>query len=251
VRPLLAALVAALVVPAASQAKGVSEVALCGPDECRDAGAAAVRTGPLDTTRSGLAPAPGPYYELRLSFEHGGHSQGMYYEPRSGLASYSEDFGTTAWAPLAPPLAAAVKETAKRLTPFPAPEITAVYVGDRRVAGDPSTYLRLFGIKGPFLVPAAAAKFDWIRFESPDANPWTQNVFGFYPENGVLLTGHTYVKLPPPVAADIAAARPLRDRPDGGMRIPWLAIGTAVAGVVLLLGRGLRRASSREVAPVH
>jgi len=248
VKPLLTALLLAFLIPSAAQAKGVGQVAVCGADACRDAGVAGGE--PFDLSRRGVAPAPGPYYELRLSFGHGAQSRGIYYEPRSGLAAYSEEHGSTGWVRLAQPFAAAVKEAAKDVEPLPAPRLTAVYVGDRRVAGDPSTYLKLFGVHGPFVVPAAAG-FDWIRFESPDANPWTENALAFYPRNGVLLNGSRYVKLPPALAADIAAARPLDRGQDGGFRIPWIAVGTALAGALVLLGLGVRRTSAREVAPVH
>ena len=251
-RRLLVALAVALLVPATAQAKGVSSVALCGPEGCKDAGiTTGPREEPLDMTRSGLAPAPGPYYEFRLSFEHGGQSRGMFYEPRSGLVSYSESFGSTAWAPLARRLATAVKEAAKQVEPFPSPPLTAVYVGDRRVTGDPETYLALFAVKGLFVVPTAAAAFEWIHFESPTSNPWTQTTFAFFPQDGVILTGSRYVKLPPAIAADIAAARPLAERPDGGTRLPWIALATAAAGLLILVLLALRRASAREVAPVH
>jgi hypothetical protein len=252
VRTLVAALAVVLLVPAAAQAKGLSRVKVCGPDECRDAGVVPFGAEePIDTSQSGLAPAPGPYYELRLSFEHGGQSQGIFYEPRSGLASYAEDFGTTVWASLAPPFAGAVKHAARNIEAFPAPRLSAVYVGDRRVAGDPSTYLALFEAKGPFVVPDARAGFEWIRFESTDANPWTQTPLAFYPQDGVLLTGPRYVKLEAGLAADIAHARPLGGGAGGGTTTPWIALGTAVTGLLILLLIGLRRTPSREVAPVH
>jgi hypothetical protein len=59
----------------------------------------------------------------------------------------------------------------------------------------------------------------------------------------------TYVRLPDGIAADIDAARPLGG--GGGTTIPWIPIGVAAAGVLILLLLGLRRASAREVAPVH
>jgi hypothetical protein len=249
VRRFLAAVVVALVVPAAAHAKGLSSLAVCGPDECQIAGSSPGEV--FDMSRTVQAPPPGPYYELRLSFEHGGQSTGIYYEPRSGLVSYSESFGVPAWAPLMPMVASAVKDTAKRIEAYPAPQLTAVYVGDRRVLGDTSTYLALFGAKGPFVVPGPRAKLEWIRFESPDSNPWTATPLAFYPQNGVLLTGSTYVKLPAATAADIAAARPLGERPDGGAEVPWVPLGTAIAGALILLLLALRRTPSREVAPVH
>jgi hypothetical protein len=255
VKRLTAAIIAALLLPAAAQAKGITGMELCGAERC---GKIAIPAGvgrddePFDTTRGGLAPTPAPYYELRFTFEHGaGHSRGIYYEPRSGLVSYSESYGVTQWAPLQPPFLAAVKEATKRIEPFPTPRITAVYVGDRRVHGDASTYLRLFGVKGPFVVPDIAADLEWIRFDSPDTNAWTTTALAFYPQDGVLLTGATYVKLPAALAAEIAAARPLGSPPDAGTRLPWVAIGTALAGLLVLLALALRRTSAREVAPVH
>jgi len=250
VRRLLVGLVAALLLPAAAQAKGLSSLAVCGPDGCQVAesfGSDQV----FDMTTSTKAPPPGPYYELRLSFEHGGESRGIYYEPRSGLVSYSESFGVPAWAPLVPRVATAVKDAAERVEAYPTPRLTGVSVGDRRVRGDTSTYLALFGVKGPFVVPGPRAGLDWIHFESPHPNPWTTTPLAFYPRDGVLLTGSTYVKLPTAMAADIVAARQIGDGPDGGTHVPWIPIGVAAAGVLILLGLALRRASAREVAPVH
>ena len=252
---LAAAVLAALVLPAAAQAKGVTAMELCGADGC---GKIAIPGGvgrddePFDIARGGPAPMPAPYYELRLTFEHGaGHSRGIYYEPRSGLVSYSESYGVTQWAPLEPPFREAVEEAAKRVEPYPTPRITAAYVGGRRVSGDASTYLRLYGVKGPFVVPDTAGDLEWIRLESPDANAWTTTPFAFYPRDGVLLTGAKYVKLPAALAADIAAARPLGSSPAPAARLPWIVIGTAIAGLLVLVGIALRRTSAREVAPVH
>jgi hypothetical protein len=150
-----------------------------------------------------------------------------------------------------PAVAAAVKDAAGRVDAHPAPRLTGVYVGDRRVRGDLSGYLALFGVKAPFVLPGVRAKLDWIRFESADPNPWTATPLAFYPEDGVLLTGSTYVKLPAATTADIVAARPLGAGPDGGTRVPWIPIGTAIAGLLLLVALALRRTSAREVAPVH
>lgn len=156
-----------------------------------------------------------------------------------------------AWAPLVPAVAAAVEAAAERVEVYPTPRLNSVSVGDRRVRGDAATYLALFAAKGPFVVPGPRAELDWIRFESPDPNPWTATPLAFYPREGVLLTGSTYVKLTAAMTADVVAARPLGDAPGGGTHVPWIPIGVAAAGALILLVLALRRASAREVAPVH
>jgi hypothetical protein len=250
VRRFALALAAALLLPAAAHAKGPTSLAVCGADGCRDAGSS--DSGEVfDISRSADAPPPGPYYELRLTFEHGEQSKGIYYEPRSGLVSYSESFSVQKFAPLVPAVATAVKEAANHVEAYPTPRLTSVSVGDRPVRGDTSSYLALFGVKGPFVVPGPRAELEWIRFDSPDPNPWTATPLAFYPQDGVLLTGSTYVKLPAATAADIVAAGPLGDGPGGGTHVPWIPIAVAAAGVLILLVLALRRASAREVAPVH
>lgn len=234
-RALVAASVLALAVPAGAGAKGLTGASLCGSNECRDVAVTGLnREGPFSPGDSRSAPAPGPYYELKLAFEHGGDSRGIYYEPRSGLAAYSEEFGSTAWAPLRGGWAKAVQRTAEDVEPYPTPRITAAWVGGRRVSGAPATYLRLFGLKGPFVVPSTSAGLEWIRLDSPTANPWTENPIAYYPADDVVLASwSTYLRVPASVAAALESARPL----DGERRttIPWLAVAVALGGVVVLL----------------
>ena len=247
-RRLAFALVAALLLPAAAHAKGPTRIAVCGPEGCRDAGSS--DSGEVfDISRSADAPPPGPYYELRLTFAHGGgQSKGIYYEPRSGLVSYSESFSVQKFAPLVPAVATAVKEAADHVEAYPTPRLTSVSVGDRPVRGDTSSYLALFGAEGPFVVPGPRADLEWIRFESPDPNPRTATLLAFYPQDGVLLTGSTYVKLPAATAADIVAARPLGEG-DGSM-VPWVPIGVVLAGALLLLVLALRGSVRQSPEPV-
>jgi hypothetical protein len=248
-RALVAASLLALALPAAAAGKGPVSAALCGPDECRDVGRLDVGPGGLfDTSKSQGPPPPAPYYELRLDFGRGPHSSGIYYEPRSGLVSYSEDFGSAAWAPLAD---TSLRETAAELRPYPAPRVTAARVGDRRVSGDPATYLRLLNLRGPFVAPERFSDLVLIRLESPTSNPWTTEPLLYYPSDRVLrVTGARYVQVPDAVAADLAAARAIGPE-NGGTRVPWIPIGLAVAGMLGLLGVTLRRSPKREVAPVH
>jgi hypothetical protein len=244
-RAVVAASVLALALPAAAAGKGPVAAALCGPDACRDVGRLDVGpAGLFDTSKSQGPPPPAPYYELRLDFGRGHHSSGIYYEPRSGLVSYSEDFGSSAWAPLADP---SLREAAEEVRPYPAPRVTAAWVGDRGVAGDPATYLRLLALEGPFVAPGTFSDSAMIRLDSPTPNPWTSEPLVYYPSDRVLLVpGATYVQVPEAVAADLAAARGL----DDGRRtiIPWIALAVALAGaaaLLLLRTLGLWNASSR------
>jgi hypothetical protein len=248
-RALVAASLLALALPSAAAAKGPVSAALCGPDECRDVGRLDVGPGGLfDTSRSQGPPPPAPYYELRLDFGSGQHSSGIYYEPRSGLVSYSEDFGSATWAPLAD---TSLRESAQEVRPYPAPRVTAAWVGDRRVSGDPSTYLGLLTLEGPFMSPDWLSDSVRIRLESPSPNPWTSQALVYYPRDRVLLVPGTTrrVQVPAAIAADLAAARALDD--GSGRTLPWIALGTALAGLVALLLAALRMAPKREVAPVH
>lgn len=224
-RRLLAAIALTLALPAATAAKGPVLTQLCGPDECRDIGPVSYAFD----ARPHAPPRAGRYYELR--FGGGGHaSRGIYYEPRSALVAYSQEFGNIAWAPLVgPPL-----ETAG-LEPYPAPRVAAAWVGDTRVSGDPSGYLQLVTLSGPFVVPEHPTAFEWIRLESPTPNPWTSQPLVYYPRDRVLLVpGATYVQVPDAVAADLAAAHALDDE-SGRTTLPWIALATAVGGAVALL----------------
>ena len=232
-RALVAASLLALALPSAAAGKGPVSAALCGPDECRDVGRLDVGpAGLFDTSRSQGPPPPAPFYELRLDFGRGQHSSGIYYEPRSGLVSYSEDFGSSAWAPLAD---ASLREAAEEVRAYPAPRVTAAWVGNRRVSGDPATYLRLLALEGPFMSPDWVSDSAFIRLESSTPNPWTAQPLVYYPSDKVLLVpGATYVHVPDAVAADLAEARALADG-SPRMTLPWIALATAVGGAVALL----------------
>jgi hypothetical protein len=245
---LLALIAVALALPSAAAGKGPISAALCGPDVCRDIGRLDMGpAGLFDTSRTLAPPPPAPYYELRLDFGRGQHSSGIYYEPRSGLVSYSEDFGSTAWAPLAD---TSLRETAEQLRPYPAPRVTAAWVGDRRVSGDPGTYLRLLTLKGPFMSPDWLSDSVEIRLESPSPNPWTSPALVYYPSDRVLLVPGTTrrVQVPGAVAADLAAARAFGDS-AGRTTLPWIALAVALAGLLALAAFRRHEARRARVSP--
>ena len=219
-RALVVAGLLALALPAGTAAKGPVSAELCGPDACREVAVTPHFQG------SEPPPEPGPYYELRLDFGNGVQSRDIYYEPRSGLVSYAESYGSVSWERM--------RLDTAGLRPHPEPHITAAWVGDRPVSGDPSGYLKLVTLEGPWLTPEKPTDFQWIRLESNTPNPWTSQALVYYPRDRVLLTqGSSYVRVPDDVAVALEAARPLGD--GARTTIPWIAIAAALAGAVALL----------------
>jgi hypothetical protein len=202
-RRLLLVVVAALVLPAAAQAKELTALAVCGPGDCRDVDVSGFgHDAPFASDTNG--PAPGPYHRLDVEVDGQSSAWGLFYDPGTGLVAREDRPGTWVWSRLAPSLAESVKDTAKRVQPFPAPRVSGARVGSKRVSG--STYAALIRADGPFVVPQTS-------------------------EDAVTI--------------------PLGAGPEGGTHVPWIPIGVAAAGVLILLVLARRRASSREVAPVH
>jgi hypothetical protein len=233
---LLAALVVVLALPAAAQAKEINALAVCGPDACEDVDMTGF--GHHDPIAGDSATQAGPPASdfLRIDFTVDGQAGAfsVFYEPRSGLVALEGRPGHVEWARLDPRIATAVKDAAKRVETFPAPRVTGVSVGDREVAGDPSSYLPLLTLEGAFVLPKTNEDAVSIQFEATDPNPWTEATILYYPRDEVILRGGTFVKLPGGLAADIQAARALGTA-SGGTTVPWLPIGVALAGAVLLV----------------
>ncbi len=246
-KTVLAALVVVLVLPAAAQAKEINALAVCGPNSCEDVDMAGFgHRDPIagdSTTQDG----PPPSDFLRIDFTVDGQKAAfsVFYEAGSGLVALEGRPGHVEWARLDPRIATAVKDAAKRVESFPAPRITGVSVGDREVAGDPSSYLPLLTLEGAFILPKTNEDAVSIRFEATDPNPWTQASIAYYPRDEVILRGGTFVKLPNALAADIQAARTLGTG-GGGTTVPWLPIGVALAGAVLLIALFLRTRAGRR-----
>jgi hypothetical protein len=248
-RRLLLVVVAALVLPAAAQAKELTALAVCGPGDCRDVDVSGFgHDAPFASDTNG--PAPGPYHRLDVEVDGQSSAWGLFYDPGTGLVAREDRPGTWVWSRLAPSLAESVKDTAKRVQPFPAPRVSGARVGSKRVSG--STYAALIRADGPFVVPQTSEDAVAVTLIANRPNPWTQVTLLWYPEDSVLFRSPgTFVRLADAVAADIDAARPLGSGPEGGTHVPWIPIGVAAAGLLILLVLARRRASSREVAPVH
>jgi len=249
-RAVLPVVLAALLMPAAAQAKEITGLPVCGPSGCEEANVAGFgHAAPFGGALGGPPAADFYRLDLRVDGEVAGH---LYYEPVTGLAAHEDHPGTFVWTHFAPPLASAVKDAAQRVEPFPPPRVTGAQVGTRRVSGDASTYSALLGVAGPPVVPKTSEDAVAIALAASAPNPWTEVTLRWYPRDRVLFRSPgTYVRLAEGIADDVEAARPLGGRSDGGSRIPWIALGTGAAGLLVLLGWVLRRASAREVAPVH
>ena len=238
-RRVLVVLVAALVVPAAAQAKEITSLAVCGPATCEDADVAGFgHDAPFGGANKG--PPPGRFYVLEFVADGQRAGWPIYYEPTSGLAAIEEGAGTFVWRPLAPKLATVVRETARRVDAFPVPRVTGARVGGTTVAGDAASYSSLLRVGGQPVVPKTSAGALTIALQSPHPNPWTEVKLLWYAEDKVLFRSPgTYVRLPDGIADDVDAARPV----GGGGRttVPWLPIAVALAGALLLLALALRR----------
>jgi len=239
-RRLLLVIVAALTLPAAAHAKEITGLAVCGPADCEEADVAGFgHSAPFGG--DSLGPPPARFYRLQLEID--GQTDafgGLYYEPVSGLVAREDRPGVFVWSRLAPPLASAVKDAAKRVQPFRTPRVTGARVGGKIVPGDASSYRGLLDIEGPPAVPKSSATAVDIALEAAVPNPWTAVKLLYYPEDNVLFRSPgSYVRLPDAEAADVEAARPLGD--GGGKTLPWIALGVAVAGALLLLALSLRR----------
>lgn len=230
----LVAAVLVLALPAVAQAKELTGLAVCGPDGCKRTKLGGFgHEAPFADQRE-QPPPPGSFY--RIDFEIDGRLGAWfaYYEPRSGLAAYEEGMAAgMTWTRLDPAVAKAVKETARSIEAFPRPTVPKVRIGSRSVTDDPETWLRLFSMKGPSVSPRGGAEV--IRFTSSAASPWTVSSLLYYPANDVLQTGlGKFVKLPPDLAADVEAARPLGA--GDGEGFPWPILAAALAGGLLLVG---------------
>jgi hypothetical protein len=246
-RRLLLVVLAALLLPAAAHAKGITGFALCGPSECEDGDVSRLgHQAPFYDETNG--PPPGRYYRVDLRVD--GQSSGwtLFYEPVTGLVAREARPGTWLWSRLAPQLATFAKDAARRIEAFPRPRVTGARVGSKHIAGP--SYAALLRVAGPPVVPTTSARAVTMALLANRPNPWTQASLLWYPEDKVLFRSPgTYVRVPDGIAADIDAARPL-GAGDGPI-VPWIPIAVLCAGALILLVPALRRTPSREVAPVH
>jgi hypothetical protein len=226
-------LVAGLSLAGNAYAKGLTGMEVCGKSGCASATISRFDKPPFDDSSAGqLPPAIGPFY--RIVFEVEGHREDswrLYYEPRSGLAAYETEWGSTMWTRFDGELAPIVKRLARRVAPFSTPPVQSVTIAGRAVEGDPGSYLQLFRESNRNDRPQSDDAVA-IRIDSPLANPWTDEaLLQYYHEDHIVQLGPgSFVRLDPKLAADVEAARELRANGSG---VSWAGIAGALAAVAL------------------
>lgn len=197
----LAAL-AVLALPGAVLAKNYGRPELCGPARCVRADFW-LRSLPAGEAR--VVPAPAQYYAL------GPGSDGWYVPSARVLAPRAGAVLTR----VTSEAAAAFERLAVGLEPFPAPRITAAFVGGRRVTGDASTYARLFELEGGGSAVNVGA--DWVPIElrSERDTPWTNGAtyLAYSASRNLLQRGTELIRVPAGIARCLDRARALSRRP--------------------------------------
>jgi hypothetical protein len=233
----VAAVAAALALPGVASAKGYGPVQLCGPAACSSLSGWLASLPAYELTG---APPAAPFYDLgphRRGFSTGWYVPSARVEaPRAG-ASFTR---------VTQDAAAVLDRLARQVQPFPAPTVVAAFVGDKRVTGDASTYLRLFELSGP--APAASGGADWVPISlvSERDTPWTNGAtyLLYSPSQNLLQNGRELIRVDDRTAARLDRAEALGE--DGRRLLPWLVLGLLVVSVLLLAAAGAagrRRAS--------
>jgi hypothetical protein len=206
----------ALALPATSAAKEIASVTVCGASGCR------TTHNPPQQIASGAdgvpdpAPAPAPYYTVTLTAGEPGamESWQIFYVPEPAFLGLRGEAGRAVFERLEEGALPLLQAAARGVEPFPAPTITRVTVGGKRVA-DPASYTRLLTIEGEESSIAAPADFVPIVFHATRPSPWTElRYLMFSPSSGTLERSISLVELPDRLAAAVAGGASL-DGSDG------------------------------------
>ena len=124
------------------------------------------------------------------------------------------------------------------LEPFPKPELTSATVGEKRVEGDPASYLRLWEARSAG-TPMPKG-WDWlpIRLVSERPSPWTgaDARLEYSPSANLVMRDGELVRLSNELAADVESASPLG---AGGRNLQrWLIAAAALLAAALLASVG-------------
>lgn len=244
------ALLALLAVPAPAMAKEITNVAMCGPDGCKNFGNPSQISGwPMDGGPIGEMPGPAAFYELKYTVDAEGvqDTWSQWYVPSVGMVASRDEREGIYWMKFDNPVLAAA---AKELKPFPKPEITAVTIGDRRVTDNPASFLQLFTVEttDPNAYPEGVADWQQVTFVSKQQSPWTtaQSNIHFSPSNGMLQRGIEVLKLSDEMAADLRSGKALAA--GGSSSFPWRTVLFALLGALaLLVAAGFIRPLRRRV----
>jgi hypothetical protein len=238
----IGATLTALVAAAPAAAKELTKAELCGPAGCAVVtDRAQLRMVPDSEITTGPPPVT-PYHELRVTVEHEGESDTwtIYYIASSNLTVAPGDGGSMTYHRVFGRSTTFMRRLASRVEPFPAPELTGVAVGGKRVKLDPSTALGLLAARRPAAYPADA---DWvpITLTTRARTPWTNVSLTYAPGPDVLLRGDEFVELDGELAAPLDSAAGIEA--PGRSLLPWLLLAALGAALAVLAGLGalLRR----------
>jgi hypothetical protein len=231
------ALLVVLAVPAPAVAKEITNVAMCGPDGCKNFGNPSQLNGwPMDGGPTGEMPGPAAFYELKYTVDAEGESStwSQWYVPSAGMVASRDEQAGIYWMQFDNPVLTAA---AKEIKPFPKPTITAVTIGDRRVTDNPASFLRLFRVQTADrnAYPEGVADWQPVTFVSEQKSPWTlaQTSIYFSPSDGMLQRGVEMLKLPDAMAADLRSGEALSGGSSAGF--PWRTVLFALLGALALL----------------
>ena len=254
-RALVATFLVAATLPVAAAAKEVKSLSLCGASGCVSVEAGALaRYGRDEGSARAAIPAevPGPtrFYRLELGVGEPGSSKvfgrfQVWYVPPAGLA-YGADADALGqpWTKLTRGQVAVLREAARSVSPFPAPELRRVRIG-RRTSVDPAPYVELLAgpparmpdeIRGP--VPL---DLSWDR-----PNPWaTSGYVEYLPRERLLSTLAGYRHVPEELAGR------LEREADGLAPVAetstsWALPAALAGGGLLVLGSALALLARRR-----
>jgi hypothetical protein len=239
---------AALALPPTAAAKEPLHATICGASACMTVtDRATLNQIPGGEATRPLGPAA-PYYTVDVvAGEHGNpqnqHAFSMYYVPAENAMAWAET-GIVRLHPIfGEPTTRLMRDLTADLEPFPAPWLTAVSVGGRKVdAHAAQSYLRLYEQKTEAAL--AESPSDWLRVDlrSVRPSPWTESRpdLMFSPSADLLEVGGNRVKISDELASDVEARRALE---SSSTAFPWGTLGLSALGALLLASLGKKRRS--------
>lgn len=243
----LLTVIAALTAPAAS-AKGITALRLCGTDGCK------MVAIPNDSHEfPGLGgdpsypPAAGPFLDVELILD-GSRAERLWYVPGARAFARRDENGSIRWTRnSAQRIDALIAAAARGVTPY-TPRAVAAFVGDRRILGDVSGYLDLFGVESAGFALTGSGRYVAVSIKTQPTSPWALTGLWFYPEEGLLQRGADLLRLPQGVADDLRAARPIGSAPRAPFDWP-LVVGSLSAAALLALAAVVASRRARSPHP--
>jgi hypothetical protein len=239
----IATTAAALASAAPALAKEPVRATFCGPSSCRTV----THRATLDMLPAGEATTPlgpaAPYYRVEIVSGEPGrnetHSFFVYYVPSANGMAWLESATVRLHPIFGRPTTQLMRKLVAGLEPFPAPRLSSVVVGQKRVVGAAAqSYLALFA--QPRKAPAGEPPATWITLDlrSSTPSPWTdaRPDLVYSPDANLLEVGGSWIEVREAIAADVEAGRALDARTSS--RRAWLLVplfgALALLGVVVL-----------------